>query len=492
MYPPAFDALHAVSDLHLGGTAGFQIFDQGPLLAAAVDRLRETAPDEAHVLVLNGDLVDFLAEAPARYLDPQGGVDKLDRIAADPAFAPVFDALRRYVQAPRRHLALTLGNHDLELALPPVRARLTELLCGDDPAARGRLTLAFDGAGYTCRVGGRTVLCVHGNEVDTWNVVDHEALRRVALDLHRRRAPEAWTPNAGTRLVVDVMNEVKRRMPLVDLLKPEDKAVVPVLVALDPSQLDKVRRLGPVLLRLVTDRARQALGFLGDVPEEGAGAVGEEAALRELLGGTFAAPPTGETTDVDVLLQRAEERMAKGDDPLAAAAPAGGTQTLGAGGLAWDVLRRRPAAENLREALRDWLHGDDTFDPFVPDDTFRQLDREIGAEVDVLLAGHTHLERALDRRRGGGRYYNSGTWIRLIRLTDAVLGHADAFRPVYEAFADGTMDALDAVPELVLRRPSVVSVWRDDGAVHAALRRVEAEGDGAALREIDGTRHTRS
>ena len=74
--------------------------------------------------------------------------------------------------------------------------------------------LAFDGAGFLCRVGNATVLCVHGNEVDDWNITDYETIRRAGRDLQQGRSVEAWVPNAGTHLVIEVMNDIKKGIRL--------------------------------------------------------------------------------------------------------------------------------------------------------------------------------------------------------------------------------------------------------------------------------------
>ena len=97
-------------------------------------------------------------------------------------FEPVFVALQRLLKTPDRQLLVNLGNHDLELALPWVRAHLTQRLTGGDEAARARLVWVTDGTGVRCRVGNATVLCLHGNEVDSWNVTDFEQLRRIGRD----------------------------------------------------------------------------------------------------------------------------------------------------------------------------------------------------------------------------------------------------------------------------------------------------------------------
>ena len=282
------DQLHAVSDLHLGGAPGRQIFDQGQLLAGTIDRLRERAPDARVGLVLNGDIVDFLAAPGATYLDPFGAVTKLDAILTDAAFRPVWEALARFVRAPNRTLTLGLGNHDVELALPDVQEHLLHAICGDSLEARARVRVAMDGSGYSCVVGARRVLCVHGNEVDAWNVVDQGALNRVICSLRQESAVPPWDPNAGTRLVIDVMNDIKRSFPMVDLLKPETRPLVGVLLALDPSSFKALKRFAPIAARLGRQRLRAADEIIGDGSQSGIHARPfvdrQDAALHQSLG----------------------------------------------------------------------------------------------------------------------------------------------------------------------------------------------------------------
>ena len=44
--------------------------------------------------------------------------------------APVWKALKKFVRTKDRRLIITLGNHDLELALPWVREHLLGLIAG--------------------------------------------------------------------------------------------------------------------------------------------------------------------------------------------------------------------------------------------------------------------------------------------------------------------------------------------------------------------------
>ncbi len=471
------DQLHAVSDLHLGGAPGHQIFDRGPLLAGAIDALRERAADARVGLVLNGDIVDFLAAPGATYLDPFGAVAKLEAILTDPAFRPVWDALARFVRAPGRILVLGLGNHDVELSLPDVQARLIQAICGDNLEARARLRVAMDGTGYACEVGGRRVLCVHGNEVDAWNVVDQGALNQVIRSLRHGSAVDAWDPNAGTRLVIDVMNGIKRSFPMVDLLKPETKPVVAVLLALDPSSLSALKRFAPIAARLGAQHVRSAR-FLGE--EAAAAPLDEDAALAALLqrkkGGEVAA--SARPTEAGRLLEEVEELYREGKDPLDLS-PAGAT--LGFGDLILDALLKRDPVKDLRESLQGWLAGDKTFALDTEDEVFRGLDERVGPSIDFVVAGHTHLARAIRRKHGRGCYFNSGTWVRLIRLSEAMLADDHAFAPVYQAFRGQTLEALDGVKDLVFRNPTMVSIEVEGDAVVGVLRRAVEAGSGVDL-----------
>jgi UDP-2,3-diacylglucosamine pyrophosphatase LpxH len=462
-----FDEVHVISDLHLGGRAGFQIFDTTAELVLLIDHLRRQPEARNLALVVNGDMVDFLAESPAAYFDPEGAAGKLDRIAGDPSFAPVWTALQRFVATENRTLAVNLGNHDLELALPWVREHLLDLLAGADPIARSRIVPVFDGTGFRCEVGGAQILCVHGNEVDPWNVADYEAIRRIGRDLSFGRKVEPWIPNAGTRLVIEVMNGLKKRYPFVDLLKPEIAAVVPTVLALDSSQAQKVGEISGTVGRLAWDRFRMATGFLGDEARPG--------------GETAGPPPVPSDWAVEVpadsahaLLDRAEERLGK-VDPIELVAREEHEEYLGLWGAARRLVRGEPDSEVLRDALSK-LKKDTSFALGDEDSTFTRLDGRVGEEIDFLLAGHTHLERSISRKHGPGHYFNTGTWVRLIQLDQPALQDAAQFGSLFQAFKAGTMAALDGEQGLVLRYPAVASIWSEGPLVQSELRRVNAAG----------------
>jgi UDP-2,3-diacylglucosamine pyrophosphatase LpxH len=475
---PQFDDLYVVSDLHLGGPSDFQIFNSGAELAALIDLLRAAPPERKVALLINGDFVDFLAEQNAMHFDPAGAIAKLNRIVEDGSFRPVFAALKKFTNTKNRTLVLTLGNHDLELALPWVRARLLEILTDGKEAAYGRITLAFDGSGFPCRVGGASVLCVHGNEVDPWNMADYERIRRFGVEVSHGRPIESWVPNAGSQLVIDVMNGLKRKYPFVDLLKPETQGAVPTLLALAPDQHDKLFAIGATVGRLAWDKLKRATGFLG-AQEEDDDLPGRTAAAADI----FAARPAPAAAaagaglyDRDeyakLLLDGASDQYHRGVDPMSLLSSDEVGGYLGLTSAVYKLFRGEDRSEVLREAL-EGLHKDRSFDPTAEDETFKLLDEAVGEGFDFVIAGHTHLRRALERKQKRGTwYFNSGTWARLIRLEDRVLRDADEFRKVFDSFREGTMQALDDHPNLVTRILTVVAVRADGRKTHGELRLV--------------------
>jgi UDP-2,3-diacylglucosamine pyrophosphatase LpxH len=475
---PQFDELHVVSDLHLGGGPGFQIFDQGARMKRLVDHLRLRPKDLDVGLIINGDLVDFLAERDLTiYFDPVGASAELERIFRDSAFVPVWQSLQKFASTDKRSLIITLGNHDLELSLPWVREQLLRELSGGEAAARGRITLAFDGAGYRCRVGDATVLCLHGNEVDTWNVTDYEALRRVGRDAYLGTWRNDWVPNGGTRLVIDVMNGIKKRYPFVDLLKPEVGAVIPTLLALDPRLASKVGNAMPSFARRLWDSLRRKTDFLSQV--DGAPAPTPVGALAGMLSEAFGEDGREAIRydDLDFLLEETEARLMQGVEPMQMIATSEGAQLLGITGAMRNLISRKGSSEVLREAL-ERLGKDLRFDLKLADETYLALDQRVGPEVDFLISGHTHLERALPLNGLNRYYYNSGTWARLIQLTRDILGDQRRFASFYTAIkgTDG-MAALDALPGVILRRPTVVSIWIAGKKVRSELRHVADSGE---------------
>ena len=505
---PRYDELYVVSDIHMGGRPGFQIFHQGARLGRLIrslTRARPEEPEEEVALVLNGDVIDSLAEDIRGYIAMEDAVSMMDRIYRDPAFSPVWDALAEFVKTRHRSLVIVLGNHDLEMALPHVEYSVRRRLAEGDDAAQGRISFSTRGGGHACRVGKARVLCTHGNEVDDWNAVDYDLLARLASAINADRPVplSEWTPNPGTRLVVDVMNAVKRKHPFVDLLKPETKAVAPVLLVLDPELVRQVSSVLPILGGKIRGAFKTGKLLSDDSPgieavsDSGAAA---EVALEQLLGPSLRAAvgearPRGTLEDE---LLAVERNFAAG---RSSAEPASG-ETLGWPGMVVDRLRGIDKVQALRRALKDWLEDDPTFDPATRDETFHRVTGRVGKDVDFIVTGHTHLERAIRIDADVDRfYYNCGTWVRLLRFTDRVLSDEAAFADVFDAMSAGRMEELDetSIPgpnggrdPLILTRSTVVKISSRPEGVLGELCHVGDEGeDGVTLETVAGSKFRR-
>ncbi len=496
-----FDQLYVVSDLHLGGNPRFQIFNQGNRLANFINKLAEN-PSTNLGLVLNGDIVDFLAEEPSAFLDSNGAIDKLKRIfKKDRAFKQVWTALEFFVSQPGRWLILVLGNHDVELALPHVREWLVQELSKKQVEARGRIITVFDGTGFACGVGNKTVLCVHGNEIDSWNIVDFHALIKVSRAINRTIDPPDWDANAGTRMVINVMNKIKKNYPMVDLLKPEIKAVVPILLALDPSHFSEIAKIVGLLGYKVKDQILMSAGWLSAeekrkvFEKEGEGYV--RPTNRDVINDLFEdffKEEVEETDEAFVLLLNAMDRL----DHKSTQDPKEYKEIKDIEFLGFqDKLKNLLGVEKnkvkiLQKILRKLLCNDRTFDISYKDQSYKDLEKKVGRDVDFLIAGHTHLERAFERNYPNRYYFNSGTWIRLIEMDENVLDNESEFQKIYETFKKPDISELDKLKigpngakSLIKINPTVVSIFNKNGRTVGQLNHANKDG---SLVEIPNSR----
>ena len=485
---PEYDEVHVISDIHMGGKPGFQILRETKRLANYIGWVGRQRAAGRVALVLNGDVFDTLAEDIHGYVAVDEAVVTLQRIIDDQSFKGVWEALSNFVKLEGRALVIVIGNHDIEIAFPTVQRLIVSKLAGDDLKARARIEFSITGAGYTCTIGHARIYCTHGNEVDAWNFNRYEDLAKVGRRLNAGRSldPSEWYPNAGTRMVKEVMNEVKRKFAWIDLLKPETSAAIGTLAVLDPSQMSKLTKLISIVGEKAqgqrqVDQRLSAEGF--QQPEQNADV---PVTVDRLLGpnlkaGVLGTGSTGERRADDMLLA-AEENFKRTDIDIYGA---GADNTLGTPQLIWDRLTGWitgvPKEEALRRAMLDWLSKDKTFDFKDEDDTFKQVKAAVGSSIDFIITGHTHLERAIDME--DGRYYfNCGTWIRLLQFTQEMLKDSASFKPVYEVLTNGTMAAIDNATfggkAFVMDQTSAVSIKEEGGKVVGRLTHVVGDGNG--------------
>jgi hypothetical protein len=298
-------------------------------------------------------------------------------------------------------------------------------------------------------------------------------------------------------LVIEIMNSIKRSFPFIDLLKPEAEAAVPTLLALDPNAARRLAGIAGTVRRLGWDTIRRRTGFLGASETEttiipAATTIDPAVTLDRKVRQVFGAGGGGVDADryANDLLSRTEERIKNDESPLDLIGGDLQQEYLGLGGALWDFVRGKQRSEVLFSAL-DQLEKDRSFDPKKPDETFSLLDAQVGPDIDFLLSGHTHLERALPRTNGPGFYFNSGTWVRLMELKEALKDPAK-FREVLKVLEAGTMQALDDAPGLVFRRNTMVSIWMDGSTVRGELRHVSLNNGKLELEPVPETQFVRT
>lgn len=490
---PEYDEVHVISDIHMGGKPGFQILRETKRLAGYIGWVTAQAPTGKVALVLNGDVFDTLAEDIKGYVAMEDAVSVVERIMKDPSFEAVWNALAGFVDKSGRTLVFVIGNHDIEMAFPMVQSLILWRLAGDDLSKRARVVFSTTGAGYTCTVGNAKVFCTHGNEVDPWNYNRYEDLAKVSRRLNADRPldPKEWAPNAGTRMVKEVMNEVKKTYRWIDLLKPETSAAVGTLIVLDPAQAAKISKLLSIVGEKIqgSKQVDQRLSAEGFKPHEtvGSSAIRIDQLLGPNLSGLVKSQQAKPSENVDDMLLAAERNL--GQPSALVATP---EEALGTGELIWDRLtgwlRGVDKDEALRRALRDWLKDDKTFDYEAQDDTYKDVVAAVGSSVDFIVTGHTHLERAIPIT-GNRFYFNCGTWIRLLKFTDAMLKDQQSFKPVYDLLSDtsGRIELIDHAdfPDenglkkaFVLDQTSAVAIKKENGKVIGRLTHVETDGTG--------------
>lgn len=448
--------VYVISDLHLGGREpakgdpGFRMMPRQKHLACFIRLLAGRVSDKARVeLVIAGDFVDFLAEEypdegawSPFWAEPGDALQVFKRVLDRPGDREVFEALGALLAA-GGDLTVMLGNHDLELSLPEVRAYAEEVLGARQ--ARGHLRWVLDNEALLV---GDTIV-EHGNRYDRANRVDHDRLRALRSARSRWRFSDEATadfkPPPGSTFVAEVMNPLKRQLPFIDLLKPESEPLFALVLALKPEARDHIFEL----VRFAVRRARVCDGEAG-MPRERAHIASHE---QEPL----------EVDPVDVLLDAlgatGEERAGLAEvireEPTAERAAIGAGAAAAKGVLAGlvtvgTVLPYRSRLALVRRALKV-LAGDDTFDrtketnaPILAAAEALGTPRvaaELGTmphpvgRVHAVVFGHTHHAKQLPLE-SGATYLNTGTWAELMRFPPELLAEDDSTaRAALEGFA---------------------------------------------------------
>ena len=419
MIDSAGTRLFVISDLHLGGAPAkegepaFQMCTERGRneLRRFIDwaAAQHAAPRPVH-LVIAGDIVDFLAEERAGGFQAFTANDeqarqKLAAIIEDSQ--GVWDALHALV-ARGAALTLLLGNHDLELSLPAPRKLL------HDTVGPGRVEFIYDNQAFTLG----KVLIEHGNRYDDWNAVPHDDLRQVRSKLSRGE-PAQFDPLPGSHMVVELVNPTKKELAFIDLLKPEDAALLPFLALLSPDKFGHVskslqNRVRALRVRYRDDQQPKDRNYI--------------AAAKQAAAGEVASGGTGDARDDQLLLLA--DVAAAGGDPDMATGDTGSFFTRWKAKLS-DAYRDKQLDLLLRTLQAFRGTSQRAFDIAHEDEKYLRGAVTSATKFDVIVYGHTHLPKRIplkgqqteDGRPARDRavYLNSGTWADLMAVPSEIL-----------------------------------------------------------------------
>jgi len=234
-----------------------------------------------------------------------------------------------------------------------------------------------------------------------------------------------FDPPAGSKLVAEVINEIKQTYSFIDLLKPEAEAAFPVILALEPGRRSQLLGVASKLREGKERRQEQLRRYksnisVGDAATASTGeAIPPPNALEEILVRTvgradFAMP--------------AKELMAAGaaaEISLLDKVRSFASLLFGDRDETWE---RR--LYDLLDALRAFQRTN-SFDRSVETEAaYIDEARDLAyGPIRHVVFGHTHLAKEVPLPRGG-YYFNSGTWADLLELPREVLDRTREYSPL--------------------------------------------------------------
>jgi UDP-2,3-diacylglucosamine pyrophosphatase LpxH len=377
-----------LSDTHIGGAAGSEIFDSAPELTALLEDLAgHQGPVE---LVLVGDFLDLL-----RMGEPGRGEDLVAATLARPDYRELFASLRRFAAAPGHRVVYVVGNHDAELWWnPEVRRTLHQ--------AGLVQAFALSYAASFASQPGRLVYCEHGNQFDPANtLVDYANPLDTPVGAHV--VTELVGPiGAGAAVARGLdLREVRYVFPLAARPGPAEWVAGRIFYQF-------VGQLLRWLLILLALLVVAYVAYAGLAVVLGRASGGSQALRSFLLEATYNLAVLLFAFAVVVLISRRT------------AADAVAT-------LATRFSWLAPGPERTKEetAIRRLLE-DGRPPPMAADG--------LNPEPAVFVSGHTHAPAVSELARADGRttvIVNTGCWLRQLQPVPARLGGPPVFVPTF-------------------------------------------------------------
>jgi hypothetical protein len=264
--------------------------------------------------------------------------------------------------------------------------------------------------------------------MDDMNFVDYHVLRRLCGIVSRGMAVREeflFDPPAGSKLVAEVINDIKKTYSFIDLLKPEVEAAFPVILALEPGRRRDLLKIANALAagkarrKQQLNRYRANIGARTDLPAsaEPRGPAPNE--LEEILLRTVGRAgfgfPEGEVGATPTVQEISLLDVGRGLASL----------LFGDRDETWEQR-----LHDLLDALRAFQSAD-SFDRSMETNAayFNEARDLAYGPVRHVVFGHTHLAKQVPLT-GGGFYFNSGAWADLLQLPRGILDTTRRFAPL--------------------------------------------------------------
>ena len=370
-----------LSDTHIGGAAGSDIFESSAELTLLVEDLdRHDGPVE---LVVAGDFFDML-----RMEDAGGDGDGVAATITRPEYQGLFGALRAFAGSHGRRVVYVVGNHDAEAWWNP---RIQRLL------GEAGLVDVF-GLSYSASFASlpeQLVYCEHGNQFDPSNTLMDYA--------------NPLDSPVGAHVVTELVRPIGSGIGVTPSVDLREVSYVFPLAAIPQWVAGRIfyRFLGQVLRWLLAPLVAVYVAYEG------------LAAVVRAFGGSLALRPLFlEVAYVLGLLVAAFAVVFLISRRTAVRA----VSTMAA-----HLPGQEPGPERYREdvAIRELLE-DDRAPPMAGSAS--------PMEIAVFVSGHTHAPAMSELARADGRrtvIVNTGCWLRQLQPVEARLGGPPVFVPTF-------------------------------------------------------------
>lgn len=392
---------YVISDLHLGmgkvDNGNWHVLEDFRSDAAFKKFLDFLAQERADELIINGDWIEFLQLEPYAYKSglfsekghklgwtEQNSLDKLANCSAARAHKAFFDDLRSFLADNKKfRLSVMMGNHDPDLFWPRVQAEMRALL-GSPSDDQLQFQQTFIRRG-TAHIEHGNQYCSPENKFNDPTKLFHrctsDGLERLEM---------VW----GTVFVMEFFNELEARLPFVDNVKTQLRALWLgmrngwVNGETAAKFVKFIRGAGIPWSSLVANLSTQSRD-----PEQLIQEIDDQELSQEIRA-----------------IYESNQEFKEQFNQEVASTPDEEWQAINA------TTQQQPVSiEQLTPRVAD---GGQTLGFFRDDPEFRGARGLIKGEVKQVIFGHTHAEiDGTDAQAKVSNYFNTGSWVGSIDLS---------------------------------------------------------------------------